>query len=322
MVSQNTVSRTELTERDKEVIGVCGEISRILEDSIVSSKREIFRTEYGRIHYSRDAGQGRGAGKLQRDALCTRGRQAKAPFSNRNLRWHPLVLSNICPQGFTEMDLTIDNQSKLLKFTPRDHRSKIFLPKDVYALTKPYCVTRDAWTPYLDDLRKWTTDDWIQNWCTIPIIEYCPWEYAVESFSILGIAVAVGTFGADLNTTYEKIRNLLKGKFKLSEHYPPMTAEIIQCPLCKSYINEYPAGLNKRERPEIWKPGWQKTKRREGEDESIQLMHVHPLVESQIYHNASNVRYGHRWCNVAMTDHSISQTTEWMKEIVERHTNK
>jgi len=319
MVSQNTVSRTKLTETDKRAIDICEEISKILENSIVSSKRKIFRTEYGRTHYSRDAGQGRAAGKLQRDALCTRGRQAKAPFSNRNLRWNPLVLSNICPPGFTEMDLAIDNENKLLKFIPSDHRSKEFLPEDVYALTKPYCVIKDSWDPYLDDLRKWTRDDWIHNWCTIPIIEYCPWEYAVESFSILGIAVAAGIFGADLSTIYREVGNLLEGKFKLSKYYPPMTVEIVQCPLCKSHINEYPAGLNKRERPKIWKPEWQQVKRREGEDESIQLMHVHPLVESQIYHNASNVRYGHRWCNVAMTDHSISQTIKWMKEVVKRH---
>jgi len=319
MVSQNTVSRTKLTEIDKQAISICQEISKILESSIPSNERESFQREYGRIDFSRDAGQGRAAGKLQRDALCTRGRQAKAPFSNRNLRWHPLVLSNVCPPGFTEMDLAIDNENKLLTFIPQDNKSKAFLPEDVYALPKPYCVTKKAWIPYLDDLRRWTLDDWIKNWCAIPIIEYCPWEYAVESFAILGIAIVVGVYGANLNITYKEVRSLLESKFKLSKHYPPMTEEIVQCPLCKSYINEYPAGLRKRERPDIWKPEWQKVKRREGEDESIQLMHVHPLVETQIYHNASNVRYGHRWCNVSMTDHSIDQTIEWMREVVKRH---
>ena len=38
---------------------------------------------------------------------------------------------------------------------------------------------------------------------------------------------------------------------------------------------------------------------------SIQVMHVNPLLENEIKHNASNVRYGHRWCNVTMTDHSL-----------------
>ena len=36
-----------------------------------------------------------GGGKIQRDAICTRGRQR--PFSNRNLRWHPLIVAENKP---------------------------------------------------------------------------------------------------------------------------------------------------------------------------------------------------------------------------------
>lgn len=319
MVSQNTVARNDLTDTDKKALDICGKVSKILEESLATGSRETFRMEYGKVHYSRDAGQGRAAGKLQRDAVCTRGKQAKAPFSNRNLRWHPLVLANKCPPGFAEVDLEIDRRKKMLVFVSKSE-GRNYVPSNVHTLAKPCCVTRDSWIPHLDELKNWTMDDWIPNWCTIPAIEYCPWEYAVESYATLGIAITVGLFGADLDKVYAQTRSLLRSEFSLSKFFPPLTREIVQCPLCKSPINEYPAGLQKRERPKIWKPEWTKVKREEGEDESIQLMHMNPLVETEISHNASNVRYSHRWCNVAMTDHSIGQTIEWMGQVVRRHT--
>jgi hypothetical protein len=48
-------------------------------------------------------------------------------------------------------------------------------------------------------------------------------------------------------------------------------------------------------------------------------MHVNPLIDKEIRHNAKNVRYGHRWCNVAMTDHSLDETLDFMEFIVKAH---
>ena len=229
-----------------------------------------------------------------------------------------MVLAKQCPPGFTEMDVSVDHSKKLLVFSSRSTGKK-YLPTDVFGLPKPYCVNKDAWKSHLDELKKWTMDDWIPNWCAIPVVEYSPWEFAVESYAILGIALAAGIFGANLKTVYEVVTKSLEKEFKLSKYYPSLTEEIVQCPLCRSPINGYPAGLTHRDRPELWKPEWEKVKRAEGEDESIQLTHVSPLVELEIRHNASNVRYGHRWCNVAMTDHSVTQTIAFMKEVVKKH---
>ena len=91
------------------------------------------------------------------------------------------------------------------------------------------------------------------------------------------------------------------------------------CPLCLTPVHEYPGGLSRRQRPEIWKPTWQKSKRREGEDESLQLTHVEPLQEGKICHTAKLTRYGHRWCNVAMTDHSVDDTVDFMQTICKKH---
>jgi len=48
-------------------------------------------------------------------------------------------------------------------------------------------------------------------------------------------------------------------------------------------------------------------------------MHLKPLIESAIIHTPENVRYGHRWCNVSMTDHSIDETLDFMEHVVEVH---
>jgi hypothetical protein len=77
--------------------------------------------------------------------------------------------------------------------------------------------------------------------------------------------------------------------------------------------------LTERAREKVWQPAWRSTKREEGEDSSIQLMHVKPLVESEPRHHVDNVRYGHRWCNVAMTDHSLDETLDFMEYIVRAH---
>jgi len=95
MATGRTVGASLLTEKDKKIIKLAESISNILGESLHSADaKKHFMADYGKISYTRDAGTGRGAGKLQRDALCTRGRQGKAPFSNRNLRWHPLVVAD------------------------------------------------------------------------------------------------------------------------------------------------------------------------------------------------------------------------------------
>lgn len=89
--------------------------------------------------------------------------------------------------------------------------------------------------------------------------------------------------------------------------------------MCKTSILKNPSNLPDRARIETWQPAWRNQKRGEGEDSSIQIMHVVPLVENELRHNSKNVRYGHRWCNVAMTDHSLDETLDFMEYIVRIH---
>lgn len=315
MASQNTVSRDKLTRADRQIFSVCADIIDLLSKVIPDpTARRDFQREYGRLHESRDAGQGRGAGKLQRDALTTRGRQMKAPFSNRNLRWHPLVAADSCGPEFKEVDKVTIGRGKQLNFYIH---GKIYKPSDVYKLSDPYCVPNGKWAPIAGNLRAWSLDDWIKNWCTIPAAEYSSGKDAIETFAVLGLSVAVNFFGADLKETYKILHSFLK-KFQISSSFPPCSDRLLVCPLCLTRLSQYPAGLAPRKRPKTWTPSWQTSKRGEGDDESIQLTHVYPLQEGKALHTAEYVRYGHRWCNVAMTDHSVPQTLDFAEAILKK----
>ena len=94
MATGRTVSANHLTKLDKSVLELCKEISTTVKENIEDKElKKEFWNDYGKVSLTRDAGAGRGGGKLQRDALCVRGRQGKAPYSNRNLRWHPLTVA-------------------------------------------------------------------------------------------------------------------------------------------------------------------------------------------------------------------------------------
>lgn len=317
MASQNTVSRDKLTQNDKKTIATCQKIVKILSKHISGDRdKKLFYNEFGKLHGSRDAGQGRGAGKLQRDALTTRGRQAKAPFSNRNFRWHPLVVANSCASHFKEVHSVSINKSKILLFRID---KKLYKPDQIYKVPSAHCITTDKWIPIVDKLKKLSMDDWIKNWCSIPASEYCTHQDAIESFAVLGLSVACSFFKADFRKTYADINNFIKKFFGAKASFPAPDENILLCPLCLSPINEYPCGLKPRHRLELWKPAWQKSKRSEGEDESLQLTHVEPLQEGKVCHTAKLTRYGHRWCNVAMTDHSVDYVVDFMQAICKKH---
>lgn len=319
MASQNTVSRDKLSSFDKKNFTICGKIVDIIVKQIPTEEdKRQFYNEYGRTHQSRDAGQGRGAGKLQRDALTTRGRQAKAPFSNRNLRWHPLVVSNSRSSYFKPIDEVKIGKGKLLLFKIGN---KTYKPKDVYKFKLPYCITIDKWQSIVDKLKDWNQDDWIKNWCTIPAVEYCTPKDAIESFAILGLSIACSFFKVDLKLAYKDLYNFIKKNVKGVNTLPDCSEDLLLCPLCLTSISAYPCCLQPRQRPEIWKPAWQKSKRGEGEDESLQLTHVKPLREGEICHTARLTRYGHRWCNVSMTDHSVEDTVDFMRAICHKHSS-
>ncbi|HNI44765.1 MAG TPA: hypothetical protein PKH93_08235 [Chitinophagales bacterium] len=326
MATGRTISASFLTALDQKVLELCKEIANALINSITNRdlQRE-FKNDFAKISQTRDAGAGRGGGKLQRDALTTRGIQGKAPFSNRNFRWHPLVVSqNAIP--FAKTIERIEIEATTLNFIVKHDQGELVFPADrVHEMPKRYTVLPSHWFPHIETLKNWSDVEWTQNSCVITAYEACNWYEAVEAYAVLGISIVVGMYEVDFETIYAQIieilsRQTIDNDVTLPQtNFPTNKNDIISCPLCKTTTSQNPAQLPNRVRESRWKPEWIDNKRGEGEDGSLQIMHVEPLAENQIKHNAQNVRFGHRWCNVAMTDHSITETLDFMQFIVTAH---
>ena len=325
-----TCSSKCLTSFDRSVIDLCKEISVAVETLIPAKHRANYHYEYGKIAYTRDSGCGLGGGKLERDAVTTRGRTAKAPFSNRNLRWHPLVVAN-GPISFAKpIERVYLNSDNKLVFVVKLSSGEIkeYDCDHVYELPERYVVTKEKWEPIKERLKSFKQDDWNINLCVIPSLEACEWYDSVETYAVLAIAVACGLYEANFNSVYSKVVDILKKQsintnVKLpTELFPSSESDIVCDPMTKIRISETLERFRFTQRPAIWAPNWLPAKRDEGDDASIQLMHVKPLIETEIRHRAKNVRYGFRWSNVAMTDHSVEEACEFFKYIVEAQNNE
>jgi hypothetical protein len=331
------VSALELTEFDHKWLEIAKRLSSELGKLIhEEDKREEFFSKWAKIHFSRDAGVGRGGGKLQRDALCTRGRTDQSPFSNRNLRWHPLIIAQETPSwAITVEDISILGDKIYFVVNNRAYSSEEvykleskqslgdYLNEPQITTKKPYCAPYRLWENHRDSLEEWDDEKWTKNSCTIPVAEYSPAEYCIEVFALLAVAVLDNRFNVNYLTSLEVIMKVFK-----AVHYTPTRQfheavnsieDILLCPLCKARLNEPPAGISPKARPPIFQPPWREPKREEGEPESTQLFHVEPLIETEIRHTPKLTRYGHRWCNVAMADRSLEETINFMEAVVKAH---
>jgi hypothetical protein len=195
----------------------------------------------------------------------------------------------------------------------------------VHELPERFAATSKHWQKHIETLKNWNDTQWTQNSCVIPALEACEWYDSVETFASLGIAVAVELYKADYQKTYTSVIDILK-KQNIDKNislpsvfFPAVRDEITKCPVTKLSIAENLDRFRKTDRGETWQPNWRTSKKDEGDDASIQIMHVNPLVEYEIRHRSNNVRYGFRWANAAMTDHSLDETLDFMEHIVRSH---
>ena len=143
MATGRTIGANSLTDRDQKIIKLCSQVAQTIRNEISDKAgKKKFWDEFGKTSLTRDAGAGRGAGKLQRDALCTRGIQGKAPFSNRNLRWHPLVLA--CnpvdyAASIERIEIEGEDEQQILVFVVKENGKEKHYPSDkVHELPKRF----------------------------------------------------------------------------------------------------------------------------------------------------------------------------------------
>ncbi len=330
MATGRTISASFLTDFDKKVIELCEKISDRIFNSITDKdKQKLFKKEYGKISLTRDGGLRLGAGKLQRDTVCTRGRQGKAPYSNRNLRWHPLIVAENqvnYAKEIERVEIDGEDESQVLVFVIKNSKGQEEkYPSDkVHELPERYVALPKHWMPHIDKLKNWSDTLWTNNSCIIPAYECCDWWQAVETYAVLGISIGVELFKIDFDILYNKIVKILKQQtisdiILPSSSFPVEKDEFILCPVCKS---KFTNGLSKffSEEPEKkWYPEWRTSKIDEIIDNNLQIIHVTPLTENEIKHTAENTRYGHRWCNITKSNHSVEQTINIFGEILKSH---
>ena len=279
---------------------------------------------------------------MQRDNLHTRGQGAPNPLSNRNFRWTPLVIAKALPPWANEVEkIEYSNEEKLLIFKINGTKKKP--GKEIYELPlnmKPYCITEknfmEFWNSLSDrdksEIKDLSKADWTESACIIPAAEYTYWNWAIESF-VTSLISSVYAFYLPIEEKISELYGKIKGDWKNflddRKEYIPFEArkillpdevrELILCPLCKVKLTEFPAGLEPMERPNNWSVSsfpWNTSKQEEGNKESIQLLHIHPLIEREIRHKPENIRYGHRWCNIAMADTSLEDTLNFFHKVI------
>jgi hypothetical protein len=328
MAQGQTVGARSLTPQDEFVIKKCSGLSEIFMSFIKDDEgKKDFKDKFGKTSLSRDAGAGRGAGKLQRDALCTRGTTAKSPISNRNLRWHPLVAASTSNSKIHDIEeIKIDSENRLIYFIVKDSSGAVkqYSPSEVYKLDRRYAVTKDHWKDFNQELAEWQDADWTRNSCIIPVSEACEWYDSVQTFVGLGISILGEFYGVKTEPVIEKSFEFLTNASNDSEsmietNFINKLGNYNLCPVCLEPLSSNLDKFRKEKRQDNWQASWKQNKRKEGEDSSIQVMHVNPLNEKSFMHTAANVRYGHRWCNVAMTDHSLAETLDFMVHVVRMH---
>lgn len=281
-----------------------------------------FLKKYGRVHISRDSGLGVGGGKIQRDALCTRGRQGNAPFSNRNLRWHPLVVAEQeIPYATPVEEVLVDSEGEraALTFVVRENGAKKkYSSEDAHKLKSRYVVLPEHWLPHIDTLRLWGSVQWTSNSCVISAQESCDAEVAAATYGFLGCAIAVALYNVNFDTALNGLSAILDEQ-GIAVALPAEENEYVLCPMCQKGINDGLDEFRKEPRSGTWQPSWRMSKKSEGDDSSMQILHVNPLIEGEMRHRVGNVRFGHRWCNIAMSDHSMDETLDFMSYIVKTH---
>ncbi len=330
MATGRTISASFLTDLDTKIIEFCNSISELILNSIEDKNlKKDFKKQYGKISYTRDSGLGLGGGKLQRDVVCTRGRQGKAPYSNRNLRWHPLIVAEQ-PVNYAKeierIEIDGEDEKQILLFVVKINGKEQKYPSDkIHELPEKFVALPKHWFEHIEKLKHWNDTLWTQNSCVIPAYEACNWQDSIETYATLAIAVATEYYNINFKTIYKKVVTLLKNQnidksISLPTNlFSKNKEEIITCPVCKLPLSNDLQQFRQEERIPTWQPAWRRSKKSEGNDGSNQILHVNPLVETEIRHKANTVRYGHRWCNVAMTDHSLEETIDFMEFIVNAH---
>ncbi|HQO57679.1 MAG TPA: hypothetical protein PLT76_03040 [Candidatus Omnitrophota bacterium] len=234
--------------------------------------------------------------KIKRDSLYTKGDNKLNPFKNRGNRWKlPIILfkDQIPPPGWVETKISVEKK-KRYKFSTNKKGWGFY-------------VTETNWSKALQSVRKKRQNvDIKKGRFKIGI----PYEEAATEQDCIGVALTL-SYQAHriLGQTEETIKTDHPHLFEAVKGYPALQKPL--CPFCKKSLK--PTGFVEasQDTDDVF------YKRDEAKDDAIQLFHINCLKPGKFLHRPGNVSWGHRRCNVAVSQHDVTDAEGWFKEVLE-----
>jgi len=235
--------------------------------------------------------------KLLRDALHTKGNNRLNPYKNRARRWSwPVIIldDQEPPAGWKEAELRVQGKGKACSF------------KTKYTGWGCY-VKYETWSSKLDEVRK--------NGCNISTdvgrfkigIPYE--EAAKEQDCALIVLMLAYQAHRILGKSEKEIEKNCESLIKAVEPYPILREP--KCPFCKNELS--PDGFVEitDDTTDVF------YKRKEAEDNAIQMFHIECLKPGKFLHKPGNVSWGHRRCNVAIGQHDVLDAEKWFVNVLQ-----
>lgn len=234
--------------------------------------------------------------KILRDAFTTKGDNKLNPYKNRGPRWSwPVILlkDETPPTGWKNAKLLISGRGSKCRF-----------------LTKyrgwGYYVKNEDWSSKLDYVKRkgWNIKKGVGRF-KVGI----PYEEAAKKEDCISIALTLayqahrilGLSDEEIRKKYPKIFEAIKDLGNIKE---PI------CPFCRDPLNAAGFVELTEDTTDVF------YKRKEAEDNAIQMFHIECLKPGKFLHKPGNVSWGHRRCNVAVSQHDVSEAEDWFIRVV------
>lgn len=234
--------------------------------------------------------------KLLRDALHSKGNNRLNPYKNRGKRWSwPVIVlkDEKAPEGWKDAQLGIVGKGANCKFTTK------------YTGWGCYIKYED-WLSTLDSISKKGCDIKVDVGRFKIGIPYE--EAATEKNCIL----------VTLTLAYQAHRIIGMSEEEIKKKYPELDEAIKdfedikepKCPFCKDTLTSAGFVELTEDTSDVF------YKRKEAEDNAIQMFHIECLKPGKFLHRPGNVSWGHRRCNVAVSQHDVTEAEDWFIKVL------
>lgn len=236
--------------------------------------------------------------KILRDSLDSKGDNKLNPYKNRCRRWkYPIViLSNQKPP----------TRWKCTKIIIAGRGHNIFFKTNNAGWG--FYVRHKTWQSKLNIIRK------KRHNVNVKVGRFkigIPYEESAKEKDCILIA---------LTLAYQAHRILGRSEQYIAKHFNYLSKAAKRfplirnpkCPFCKTILTSNNFIEISNDTTDVF------YKRKEANDDTIQLFHINCLKPGQFLHKPGNVAWGHRRCNVAIGKHDVSDAECWLISVMRK----